>query len=83
VKNNHLDRLRRLLTYVEFHSVVVGEEEVIGELIESKGATRRFAGGTYVLRVAGVAGTATSGSAKQLLASWERAARRKLAKAVR
>jgi hypothetical protein len=76
------NRLSRLVTRVEFLSDQ-DAQQVIRQLIEREGATHRFIGGTYELRLAGVAGTAASGVAKTLLASWLRAAQRKLAKAGR
>lgn len=44
------------------------------------GAGLNFINGTHVLRYCGVVGTASSGSPSQLLASWSRAATKKLKK---
>lgn len=48
-------------------------------VLSRAGASLRFRNGTHVLRIAGVVGTATTGSDRQLIASWLRAAERKLA----
>ncbi|MEJ0012815.1 MAG: hypothetical protein WDM94_09355 [Bauldia sp.] len=59
-------------------AAVAGEgEEYAFELLMKAGARLRFANGTNELRIAGVAGTATSGVERELARSWTRAARRR------
>jgi hypothetical protein len=52
---------------------------IIIDLADSAGARQRFQGGTYELRMAGVAGSCTSG-ARGLIAAWKRAAARRIEK---
>ena len=52
----------------------------LGRFCASGGARVQFRNGTNELICCGVKGTATSGAAKELLASWTRAARRRLAR---
>jgi hypothetical protein len=67
------------LTLGELLTAITGEDDRRAfELLMKAGATLKCQAGTHELRVAGVAGTATSGSEAALAGSWRRAARRKL-----
>ena len=58
----------------------IGDDELLARFRANTGAGLHFRNGTNELTYCGVKGTCTSGAAKELLGSWMRAARRRLAR---
>lgn len=71
------ERLETLVADIERRMKLDPAESVIGHLVTNEKARSRFVGGTYELRLAGVAGTCTSGGLG-LLQSWCRNASRRI-----
>jgi hypothetical protein len=73
-----IERLRHLIRIVNDRIVIGADEGAIELLCMEHGARCEARYGTPEFRMAGVVGSATSGIPQQLLASWLRAATRKL-----
>ena len=71
------ERLETLVAGLKPRIDVEPAAEVIGDLVAREGARTRYNSGTYELRLAGVAGTCTSGG-NGLLLSWCRNAERRI-----
>ena len=71
------EKLEKLVADIQQRVKVDPAETVIGQLVSKEGARTRFIGGTYELRLAGVAGTCTAGG-MGLLHSWLANARRRI-----
>ncbi|PTW61399.1 hypothetical protein C8N35_102108 [Breoghania corrubedonensis] len=71
------ERLEKLVEDLKRRLDVDPAAEVIGDLVAREGARARFIGGTYELRLSGVAGTCTAGGSG-LLQSWCRNAERRI-----
>jgi hypothetical protein len=67
------------LAFIKANSELSASEQ-IESFRRRTGASLTHVNGTHVLRYCGIVGTATSGSPTQLLASWSRAANKKLKK---
>lgn len=75
-KETKAERLRRLIKFIE-DDLPGGRDGILHIIGTDEGATYRFNGGAYEVRMAAVGATATSGYT-DALRNWCNAARRKL-----
>ena len=72
--------IENALAMLEGFGKTMGDDELLATFRAKTGAGLHFRNGVSELSYCGVKGTATSGSSRELLGSWSRAARLRLAR---